>query len=133
MTSKSKLKRMAAAKRAKEHELARAKKEKDKELKRLGIHPDQLQARKLNRQNASMYRRKKDVKLEPVNRSGIVYRETPNYPSVTRVSDTYVAEKRDAKVYTGDKLLGISAMHKSNLVPIFSEEHAKDVSNMRRN
>lgn len=133
MASKSKLKKMAAARRAKEHELARAKKEKDKELKRLGIHPKQLEARKLNRETKSIYRRKKEVKLEPTHRSGVVYRETPNYPSVTSMDGTYVAEKCDKKVYTGDKLLGISAMHKSNLVPIFSEEHAKDVSSMRRN
>ena len=133
MASKSKLKKMAAAKRAKEHELARAKKEKDKELKRLGIHPDQLEARKLHRENASMYRRKKEVKLEPIHRSGVVYRETPNYPSVLSFSGTYVAEKQVKKTYTGDKLLGIATMHKSNLVPIFSEEHAEDVSKMRRN
>jgi hypothetical protein len=133
MASKSKLKKMAAARRAKERELARAKKEKDKELKRLGIHPKQLEARKLNRETKSIYRTKKEVKLEPTHRSGVVYRETPNYPSVTSMDGTYVAEKCDRKVYTGDKLLGISAMHKSNLVPIFSEEHAKDVSSMRRN
>lgn len=36
------------------------------------------------------------------------------------------------KVYTGDNLLGIGAMHKSNLVPIFSEESAVDISRMRR-
>ena len=133
MASKSKLKKMATARRAKEHELARAKREKDKELKRLGVHPAQLEARKLSRENAFTHRRKQEVKLEPVHRSGVVYRETPNYPSVTSMGGTYVAEKRDKKMYTGDKLLGISAMHKSNLVPIFSEEHAKDVSSMRRN
>lgn len=35
--------------------------------------------------------------------------------------------------YTGDKMLGVAAMHKSNLVPIFSNESAVDVSTMRRN
>lgn len=37
------------------------------------------------------------------------------------------------KVYTGDKVIGIATMHKSNLIPIFSNEEAKDVANMRRN
>jgi hypothetical protein len=37
-----------------------------------------------------------------------------------------------AKVYTGDKIVGIAAMHKSNLVPVFNEEAAKDISKMRR-
>ena len=37
-------------------------------------------------------------------------------------------------VYDGArKLLGIATMHKSNLVPIFSEEEAVSVATMRRN
>ncbi len=35
--------------------------------------------------------------------------------------------------YTGTKMLGISTMHKSNSVPIFSQEEAIDVAKMRRN
>lgn len=34
--------------------------------------------------------------------------------------------------YTGDKLLGIGVMHKSNLVPIFSGDDAVALSKMRR-
>lgn len=34
--------------------------------------------------------------------------------------------------YTGDKIVGIGMMHKSNLVPIFTDEQAKDISSMRR-
>lgn len=37
------------------------------------------------------------------------------------------------KVYTGDKMLGVGTMHKSNMVPIFSDQEAKDISTMRRN
>jgi len=37
------------------------------------------------------------------------------------------------KVYTGDKMMGIGTMHKSNMVPIFSDQEAKDISTMRRN
>lgn len=36
------------------------------------------------------------------------------------------------KVYTGDKILGIATMHKSNMVPIFNEQAAVDVATMRR-
>lgn len=36
------------------------------------------------------------------------------------------------KVYTGDKLLGIATMHKSNSVPIFKKEDAEDIARMRR-
>lgn len=37
-----------------------------------------------------------------------------------------------AKVYTGDKVKGIATMHKSNAVPVFSDEEAIDISRMRR-
>jgi hypothetical protein len=37
-----------------------------------------------------------------------------------------------AKVYTGTKVKGIATMHKSNAVPIFSNEEAVDISRMRR-
>lgn len=36
------------------------------------------------------------------------------------------------KVYTGTKILGIGTMHKSNAVPIFSDEEAVEISRMRR-
>lgn len=36
------------------------------------------------------------------------------------------------KVYTGNKILGIGTMHKSNAVPIFSDEQAVEISRMRR-
>ena len=36
------------------------------------------------------------------------------------------------KVYTGTKVLGIATMHKSNAVPVFSDEQAVDLSKMRR-
>lgn len=34
--------------------------------------------------------------------------------------------------YTGTKVKGIGTMHKSNAVPIFSDDEAKDISKMRR-
>lgn len=38
----------------------------------------------------------------------------------------------EVKVYTGDNMIGIAIMHKSNLVPIFNSDAAEDVSKMRR-
>lgn len=127
MKSKSQLKKIASRKRKQEHELIREKKEAEKKLKLSGYHPDQIKARKDIRES----QRRTEVKLEPVVRSGISYRETPYYPSVS-VSGIYVAEKKESTKYTGDKLIGIAMMHKSNLVPIFNQDHAKDVSSMRR-
>jgi hypothetical protein len=36
------------------------------------------------------------------------------------------------KVYTGTKVMGIATLHKSNAVPVFSQEEAADLSRMRR-
>lgn len=36
------------------------------------------------------------------------------------------------RVYTGTEMIGIATMHKSNLVPVFSTDSAKDISKMRR-
>ncbi len=43
-----------------------------------------------------------------------------------------VATLSPAKVYTGTKVKGIATMHKSNAVPVFSNEEAQDISRMRR-
>jgi hypothetical protein len=43
-----------------------------------------------------------------------------------------VATLRPAKQYTGTKVKGIATMHKSNAVPVFSDEEAVEISKMRR-
>jgi len=39
---------------------------------------------------------------------------------------------KPSPIYTGTKVKGIGTMHKSNAVPIFSDEEAIDISRMRR-
>jgi hypothetical protein len=43
-----------------------------------------------------------------------------------------VAVKKPTKVYTGTMVKGIATMHKSNAVPVFTDEQARDISSMRR-
>lgn len=43
-----------------------------------------------------------------------------------------VAVLRPTQQYTGTKVLGIATLHKSNQVPVFSNEEAIDISRMRR-
>ena len=57
-------------------------------------------------------------------------RETQRIPS--RDTGGGVATLAPAKVYTGTKVKGIATMHKSNAVPVFSDEEAVDISKMRR-
>lgn len=57
-------------------------------------------------------------------------RETEYYPS--RNTGDGIASSKPVPQYTGTKMLGIGVMHKSNSVPIFSDEEAVDISKMRR-
>ena len=43
-----------------------------------------------------------------------------------------VAISAPVKVYTGTKVKGIATMHKSNAVPVFSDDEAIEISRMRR-
>jgi len=57
-------------------------------------------------------------------------RETRHIPSLG--NGMGVAAKKETPKYTGTKIKGIGTMHKSNAVPIFSDDEAKDISSMRR-
>ena len=58
----------------------------------------------------------------------------PNYPKCSDKIPVGTGIKKEAQQYSGKrKLLGIGIMHKSNLVPIWDEEGAKEISKMRRN
>ena len=58
-------------------------------------------------------------------------RGTRHIPSVDTGHTGAVTIKQTPQ-YTGDKIIGIGTMHKSNAVPIFNDEAAKDISKMRR-
>jgi len=45
---------------------------------------------------------------------------------------TSVASKKEPQQYTGENMLGIGQLHKSNSVPVFRKEDAEDQAKMRR-
>jgi hypothetical protein len=55
-------------------------------------------------------------------------------PRIPSLDPTNMAPclKAPDKVYTGTMIKGIGTMHKSNAVPIFSDEQAVDIAKMRR-
>lgn len=53
-----------------------------------------------------------------------------NIPSVSYNVDC--TQHNDTLKYTGDKLIGVTIIHKSCLQPIFSQEQAIDAAHMRR-
>lgn len=57
-------------------------------------------------------------------------REQAKLPS--RVTPGGNAAKKEVPQYTGTKMLGVATMHKSNSVPVFQDEDAKDIAKMRR-
>jgi len=71
--------------------------------------------------------RKSFVSPKPLRRDA----DQPRVPSL----DTGVKGAVNVRMplqYTGDNIVGIGTMHKSNAVPIFSDQEAKDISSMRR-
>ena len=57
-------------------------------------------------------------------------RETPRIES--RDTGWVPCIKKQDQTYTGEKMKGVGVMHKSNSVPIFSDQEAIDISTMRR-
>lgn len=59
-------------------------------------------------------------------------RETPAIPSRFD-TDVLGGTRKESRPYEGERqLLGIATLHKSNMVPVFSQEDAEAISKMRR-
>lgn len=59
------------------------------------------------------------------------FRKAPEIPSLQSKGKASTA-KKEIQIYTGTKVKGIGVMHKSSMVPIFSDEEAVDIARMRR-
>jgi hypothetical protein len=57
-------------------------------------------------------------------------RSTRSIPSLD--TGLGVATRKENPVYTGTMIKGIGTMHKSNAIPIFSDEQAVEIATMRR-
>ncbi len=79
-------------------------------------------------------KRKRALMAEPLSYtlSAPAGRETVRISSLDTGHKGAVRTK-DIPQYTGNKIIGIGTMHKSNAVPVFSDEEAKAISTMRRN
>jgi hypothetical protein len=78
------------------------------------------------------YQPKKPLKIKTVTtiQPEQYIRQTKHYPSLN--TGNTAATKAPPKVYTGDKVLGIATLHKSNAVPVFNNTEAVEISKMRR-
>lgn len=75
-------------------------------------------------------KRRRAMTAEPYVPTPSFHRETEKIASLPFTGAPCV--KPEQKVYTGTKIKGIGTMHKSNAVPIFSDEEAQDIAKMRR-
>lgn len=117
--SKSKFKSAEAAKRAREN--AESWK---KLLEKWDIKPQTKNKRLVS----------KATKLDPVVSSSFVYNPKRDTSSIASVdSGVGVAPKKEVQKYTGDEMIGIGQLHKSNSVPVFRKQDAEDQAKMRRN
>tara|TARA_Y100001938_G_C7959570_1_gene363567 strand:+ start:470 stop:826 length:357 start_codon:yes stop_codon:yes gene_type:complete len=84
--------------------------------KKHGSHPSQLRSGKKNK---TVYTGRE-----------LTVRETPHVPSLQ--SSWAPCTKSKNTSYTGGNMVGIGTLHKSNAIPIFTDDDAKDLSKMRR-
>ena len=77
--------------------------------------------------------RQRALKAEPLQYklSAPVGRETARIAS-RDTGHSGAVRTKDIPQYTGTKILGIGTMHKSNAVPVFSDQEAHDIATMRR-
>ena len=64
--------------------------------------------------------------------SAPVGRSTSNHIPSRNTGEAGASTYKASPQYTGTKIKGIGTMHKSNAVPVFSDDEAKDISSMRR-
>jgi hypothetical protein len=96
----------------------------NKQMKKLGVKPktfDEYVAYRQGRYNPTL----RGTKMPEYNVSD----HRQKYPSQV---DTGVTFAKTPNVYTGERLVGIATMHKSNSVPVFSQEDAIEIARMRR-
>lgn len=54
-------------------------------------------------------------------------------PTIASLDTGFIAcTKKFGNSYTGNKIKGIGTMHKSNAVPVFTDNEAKEIASMRR-
>ena len=92
----------------------------DKWLRKMGAHPDQISESKKKNAGSSVL-------------SVPDYRSSGNSVPTSDVIPGGSTAPAERQIYSGERrLLGVATMHKSNMVPVFDSQDAKDIAKMRR-
>lgn len=103
----------------------------NRRMKQAGRHDEQLSLDDyIDYRRGKLKLNKAEPKFTTYTAPKTYRRDTPNFPS--HGTGVGTAVRAPDKVYTGTKVKGIGTMHKSNAVPIFSDEDAVAISKMRR-
>jgi hypothetical protein len=94
-------------------------------------HAEAKQKKEFEKKYGLSTKSRKKKEFVPLKMETPFHRETPDYPSLSNTVAGFAPRKESPK-YTGTLIKGISTMHKSNAVPILSEEEARDHASMRR-
>ena len=121
--TKSQLKKIAAKKRAEEHEANRKLKAIRKQNVMMGLNED----------GSVKARPKRIIKKNFVSMHvDVPYsRPSPDIPSYESMKGS--TPRKERQVYSGDYVVGIASMHKSNFVPVGRGDDPKAYAQMRRN
>ena len=84
--------------------------------------------------DAEEKKRRRAMSAEPLTYklSAPVGRTTSNHIPSRNTGEVGAVTHKESPKYTGTKIKGIGTMHKSNAVPVFSDEEAIAISTMRR-
>jgi hypothetical protein len=106
-------------------------KSKPKKLSKLELERKAEWLAAINQLSSKRYSRSSVTKMSlPINKTATYHRETPKVASLD--TGFVPCVKKFGNSYTGEKIKGIGTMHKSNAVPIFTDNEAKDIASMRR-
>ena len=110
----------------------------NKRMRQAGRHDERMTFEEyVNRVHGKTATKRKQEHLAPAEvktftpKASGYRRETPTYQS--GAISTGFAPLPEKKEYTGTLIKGIATMHKSNAVPVISDEEAESISKMRRN
>ena len=93
----------------------------DKWLRKMNAHPEQIAESKKKNAGVSIL-------------SVPDYRSSGNTIPTSDVIPGGSTAPQERQIYSGERrLLGVATMHKSNMVPVFDRDDAKDIAQMRRN
>lgn len=124
--SKSQLKKIAAKKRAEEHEANRKLKAIRKQNVMMGLNEDGS-TKGVKAFRKTIYTKK----FTPMHVDEPYRRPSPNVPSFDSMKGS--TPRKERQEYTGDYIIGIASMHKSNFVPVGRGDDPEAYAKMRRN